>query len=81
MVYGLVLARSASTAIDNPARQSFVMEMVGHDRVVNAVALNSVIVHCGSCWPAAAGVLIALLGVAACFAVNAATFLVSPRCG
>ena len=65
------------TAIDNPARQSFVMEMVGHDRVVNAVALNSVIVHSARIvGPAAAGVLIALLGVAACFAVNAATFLV-----
>jgi MFS family permease len=77
MVYALVLARGTVTAIDNPARQSFVMEMVGPDRVVNAVALNSVIVHSARiAGPAAAGVLIALIGVAACFAVNAATFLV-----
>ena len=48
MVYALVLARGAVTAIDNPARQSFVVEMVGADRVVNAVALNSVIVHTAS---------------------------------
>jgi MFS family permease len=77
MVYALVLLRGSVTAIDNPARQAFVMEMVGPDRVVNAVALNSVIVHSARiAGPAAAGGLIALLGVAACFAVNASTFLV-----
>ena len=32
-------------AFDNPARQAFVSEIVGRDRVVNAVALNSVVVH------------------------------------
>ena len=46
MVYALVLVRGSINALDNPARQSFVVEMVGGDRVVNAVALNSVIVHC-----------------------------------
>ena len=77
MVYALVLVRGTVTAIDNPARQSFVSEMVGGERVVNAVALNSVIVHSARIvGPAAAAALIALLGVAACFAVNAATFLV-----
>jgi MFS family permease len=77
MVYALVLARGSVTALDNPARQSFVMEMVGADRVVNAVALNSVIVHMARIvGPAAAGLLIALLGVSACFAVNSGTFLV-----
>jgi len=77
MVYALVLARGSVTAIDSPARQSFVTEMVGGERVVNAVALNSVIVHSARIvGPAAAAVLIAVLGVAACFAVNAATFLV-----
>jgi MFS family permease len=76
MVYALVLVRGTVTAIDNPARQSFVMEIVGPERVVNAVALNSVIVHSARIvGPAAAGALIALLGVAACFAVNAATFV------
>ena len=77
MVYGLVLARGSVNAIDNPARQAFVMEMVGTHRVVNAVALNSVIVHTARIvGPAAAGGVIALLGVAPCFAINAATFLV-----
>ena len=75
MVFALVLVRGSVLAIDNPARQAFVMEMVGPDRVVNAVALNSVVVHTARILgPAAAGALIALVGVAACFAVNAATF-------
>ena len=37
MVFALVLARGTVNALDNPARQSFVIEMVGPDRVVNAV--------------------------------------------
>jgi MFS family permease len=77
MVYALVLVRGSINALDNPARQSFVIEMVGGDRVVNAVALNSVIVHCSRIvGPALAGVVIAVLGVGDCFALNAASFLV-----
>jgi MFS family permease len=76
MVYALVLARGCVTAIDNPARQSFVVEMVGADRVVNAVALNSVIVHTARILgPAAAGAVIALIGVSTCFLVNALSFI------
>jgi MFS family permease len=75
MVYLLVLARGAVNAIDNPARQSFVVEMVGADRVVNAVALNSVIVHTARILgPAVAGGVIALIGVGPCFLVNALSF-------
>ena len=75
MVYVLVLLRGTVLAVDNPARQAFVSEIVGSDRVVNAVALNSVVVHSSRIvGPALAGTLIALVGVAACFAANAATF-------
>jgi MFS family permease len=75
MVYGLVLVRGAVNAVDNPARQSFVVEMVGADRVVNAVALNSVIVHTARILgPAAAGAVIALIGVGPCFLVNSLSF-------
>ena len=75
MVYALVFARGAVNAIDNPTRQSFVIEMVGPDRLVNAVSLNSVIVHSARIvGPALAGVLIATVGVEPCFAVNAASF-------
>ncbi|HEX7059480.1 MAG TPA: MFS transporter [Solirubrobacterales bacterium] len=75
MVFALVFARGAVNAVDNPTRQSFVIEMVGPDRVVNAVSLNSVIVHSARIvGPALAGVLIATVGVVPCFAVNAASF-------
>ena len=75
MVFALVFVRGAVNAVDNPTRQSFAIEMVGPDRVVNAVSLNSVIVHSARIvGPALAGVLIATAGVAPCFAVNAASF-------
>jgi MFS family permease len=75
MVYVAVLAIGAVNAVDNPTRQSFVFEMVGPDRVVNAVSLNSVIVQAARIFgPAVAGVLIAAFGVGPCFALNALTF-------
>jgi MFS family permease len=75
MVFALVFVRGAVNSIDNPTRQSFVIEMVGADRVVNAVGLNSVLIHSARILgPAGAGALIATVGVAPCFLVNAATF-------
>jgi len=76
MVYLAVFAMGAVNAVDNPTRQSFVMEMVGPDRVVNAVSLNSVIVQAARIvGPAVAGILIALVGVVPCFGLNALTFI------
>jgi MFS family permease len=76
MVLALIVVRGSIVAIDNPARQSFVVEIVGGDRVVNAVALNSVVVHCSRILgPALAGTIIALVGIAPCFLVNAFSFL------
>ena len=76
MVYALVLVRGTVLAIDNPTRQSFVMELVGPERVVNAVSLNSVIVHTARILgPMLAGGLIAVAGVSVCFGVNALTFV------
>jgi len=67
MVMALVFVRGAVNAVDNPARQSFVMEMVGRGRVVNAVSLNSLIVHSARIvGPALAGAVIATIGVAPC---------------
>jgi MFS family permease len=77
MVFALVLCRGSVLAIDNPARQAFVSEMVGTERVVNAVALNSVVVSAARVFgPAAAGAIIAAVGVSTCFLVNAGTFVV-----
>jgi MFS family permease len=76
MVYLAVFAMGLVNSVDNPTRQSFVMEMVGPDRVVNAVSLNSVIVQAARiAGPAAAGLLIAAFGVVPCFAINALTFV------
>jgi MFS family permease len=75
LVFGLVFLRGCVNAVDYPTRQAFVMEMVGSDRVVNAVSLNSVLVHSARViGPALAGVLIATIGVEPCFALNAASF-------
>jgi MFS family permease len=75
MVFALVFLRGCVNSVDNPTRQAFVMEMVGSDRVVNAVSLNSVLVQSARVvGPAFAGVLIATVGVEPCFAINAASF-------
>lgn len=76
MVYLAVFAFGTINAVDNPARQSFVIEMVGADRLVNAVSLNSVIVQAARIvGPALAGLTIAAFGVVPCFALNALTFV------
>jgi MFS family permease len=76
MVYLAVFSMGSVNAVDNPTRQSFVIEMVGADRVVNAVSLNSVIVQSARIvGPAIAGLLIAGFGVGLCFGLNALTFV------
>ena len=76
MVIALVFLGGVVTALDNPARQAFVAEIVGPDRVVNAVALNSVLVH-GSriAGPGLAAAVIAVGGVGPCFALNALSYV------
>jgi MFS family permease len=76
MVLALVFFRGSVNAIDNPTRQSFAIEMVGPDRVVNAVSLNSVLIHSARLvGPALAAIAIAIAGVGPCFALNALTFV------
>jgi MFS family permease len=75
MVFAVIALRGLVLAVDNPARQAFVIELVGPDRVVNAVSLNSVLVHSARITgPAIAGVIIVLWGVAPCFGLNALSF-------
>jgi MFS family permease len=77
MVFALVFVRGSVNAVDYPTRQAFVMEIVGGDRVVSAVGLNSVLVHSARViGPAVAGVLIATVGPEPCFALNALSFTV-----
>jgi MFS family permease len=61
---------------DNPARQTFVSEMVGRDLLPNAVSLNSVVMNGARViGPAIGGVLILTVGVSTCFMVNAASYV------
>lgn len=62
-VYVLTTLFGSARALEAPARQSFVAEMVGQDQLSNAVSLNSASFNSGRLvGPALAGVLIAALG-------------------
>jgi MFS family permease len=64
------------SAFDIPIRQSFVVEMVGRDDLMNAIALNSSMMNGARIiGPAVAGVLVAAVGEAWCFLLNAISFL------
>jgi MFS family permease len=64
-----------NNAFENPARQSFMLEMVGPEHLRNAVSLNSVLANTARViGPAVAGILIATVGEGVCFLVNAASF-------
>ena len=73
----LVLAACLGTvnAIDNPSRQSFVNELVGGKLLPNAISLNSASFNVARIvGPAAAGVLIALVGTGPVFLLNCVTY-------
>jgi MFS family permease len=75
-VYALALLLGLCNCFENPARQSFVLEMVGPDDLRNAVSLNSVLVNVArSIGPAIAGLVIAAGGIGLCFLLNAVSFL------
>ncbi len=64
-----------NNAFESPARQAFMLEMVGPDALRNAVSLNSVLVNVARViGPALAGILIVLSGEGVCFLINAASF-------
>ncbi len=72
----LAVALGSVNAIDMPVRQSFFSEMVPVDEVGRAVAFNSAMFNGARViGPAIGGVLIGVIGVAGCFAVNALSFL------
>lgn len=72
----LVSLLGLADAFEKPARQAFVIEIVGPDEVRNAVSLNSVMVNAARVvGPAVAGVIIAAGGMGACFVLNAASFV------
>ncbi len=80
-VYVLATLQGIITAIDNPVRQSFVVELVGREHLINAVALNSMLFNASRIvGPALAGIMIAsasstLSGISLVLAVNAISFV------
>ena len=75
-VYILAAVQGLINAIDNPTRQAFVPELVGRRHLVNAIALNSMLFNGARIvGPAAAGLLIANLGIPWALALNAASFI------
>jgi MFS family permease len=76
MVIGLALLLGIINAFDMPARQSFLVELVGKDDLMNAIALNSSMFNGARIiGPAVAGLIIGWLGEGICFAVNGLSFL------
>ncbi|GAB3107891.1 MFS transporter [Janibacter alkaliphilus] len=74
--YGIALLTGVATALDNPARQTFVGEMVPADRLPNAVALNSASFNLGRLvGPGVAGVIIGVAGSGPALLLNAVTFV------
>lgn len=76
VVYVFAFAIGLVNTLDAPARQIFVLDLVGQDRAANAVSLNEIVINTSRVLgPAVGGTLLATVGVAACFLVNAVTFL------
>ena len=84
-VYALALLQGVATAVDNPARQTFVSEMVPRTTLANAVALNSASFNAGRLiGPGVAGLVIAAVGTGPALFVNTAHLRLrarSPCCG
>lgn len=76
MIYVLAATLGLVTVIDNPVRQTFVPEMVGKDQLANAVGLNSTEISVArALGPVVGGSIIALVGLGACFLLNAASYI------
>jgi MFS family permease len=76
MVIIAALATGTINLFDVPARQSFVIEMVGRQDLMNAIALNSSVFNGASViGPAVAGVIIGVAGVPICFLANSVSYL------
>jgi MFS family permease len=74
-IFVLAFLLGVVNAVDMPARQSFVVEMVGRDDIANAVALNSAVFNGARIvGPAIAGILIGILGTGTCFLLNGLSY-------
>ena len=75
-IYAVAMAGGVATAFDNPARRSFVVEMVPTTHVQNAVSLNSALMTSSRViGPPVAGLLIVTSGYGWCFAIDGLTYI------
>jgi MFS family permease len=76
VIDAIALARGTIMAFNNPTRQAMMVQLVGRAELPNAIALNSSLNNATRIvGPAVAGVLIASVGVATCFLLNAISFV------
>jgi len=76
MVYILAFCLGMVNVFDNPARQTFYIELVGPDNLRNAVTLYSTLVNLARIiGPAIAAALIASVGLAPCFIINGISYI------
>lgn len=77
IIIGISVASGFVQVVDSPTRQAFVPQLVRSEDIGSAASLNGVLMN-GSrvLGPALAGALIVSVGTTACFAVNAATYVV-----
>ena len=75
-IFCLALLLGVVSVFDMTARQSFLVEMVGKEELMNAIGLNSSVYNSGRILgPVVAGVLLAAIGEGYCFLLNGFTFL------
>lgn len=75
-IYVAAFALGVVSAVDMPARQAFVVDLVGTDDLMNAIALNSALFNTTRvAGPALAGLFLAAFGPAICFVLNAVSYL------
>ncbi len=80
-VYVAAFAMGLATVVDNPARQSFVAELVGRDQLQNAVSLNSANFQSARLvGPAVAGLMITGVGTGWAFLANGLSFVAPLSC-
>ena len=76
MVIVAAVVTGTINALDVPTRQSFQVDMVGKQDLLNAIALNSSVFNASAViGPSIAGVLIAVVGVPICFLINSVSYI------
>ena len=76
MIVVAAIAAGTINAFDVPSRQSFVIEMVGRQDLMNAIALNSSVFNGATViGPSVAGLIIAAVGLPICFLANSVSYL------